>query len=590
MAAPGMTPSPLPAHVLRAADAAWLDGQEGKANRLPAHVCRAADAAWLDSDDAGTDTKPSIQNWASRLKGRPAVAMGLAALLLASVSWASTLSAARVDELHPQRSAGENKEGLITTPADLKAENEPYAHEERKWYSAFWPIGEKVHVEALRDEYVPFQTEKTDPETGRLPERPKLALEVGNGFLDTGNLHQGYEIPLIGAVWQPRLWAYFINRTAVQTFEDGRSGNERETEIANRFDGFVNLQLTGTEKVLLGVRLTDNNRPNRFTRYTFEGQNEGFNDELDFNVETLFFEGDLGSLFPFLDQKGTRPLDLGFTVGRQPIIFQEGILINDTIDAVGFIRNNIPFPGTSNFRVSGMWGWNRLDRNDFADPRDENMYGLFAAADTQLSTFNFDLIYVDDSDGSDGLYGGFAAIQRLPHFGGISTAFRVNTSYALEDEVPGNVVGTGTLLTAEVSQNVKGSDDIVYFNSFLGLGNFTQAGREAIVGGPLANTGILFASPNLSTYGAELDPFTTDSVVGGAMGYQAFWDNKRRNLILEVAGRHDISGDGFDSIGIGAQLQQAIGRHVQLTFETFYAFNEGRDNGSGARAEIQVVY
>ena len=89
---------------------------------------------------------------------------------------------------------------------------------------------------------------------------------------------------------------------------------------------------------------------------------------------------------------------------------------------------------------------------------------------------------------------------------------------------------------------------------------------------------------------AELDPFTTDSVIGGAVGYQAFWDNKRRNLIMEVAGRHDLSGDGFDSIGIGAQLQQAIGRHVQLTFETFYAFNEGRHNGSGARAEIQVVY
>jgi len=590
MTAPCMTPSPLPAHVLRAADVAWLEDGGSQAKSLPAHVCRAADAVWLDGNDVDANGEPSIQNWARRLKSRPAVAIGLAALLLASVGWASTLSAARVDELHPQRSAGDNKEGLLITPADLKAEDEPYAHEERKWHSAFWPIGEKVHVEALREEYVPFQTEKTDPETGRLPERPKLALELGNGFLDTGNLHEGYEIPVIGAVWQPRLWAYFINRTAVQTFKDGRSGNERETEIANRFDGFVNLQLTGTEKVLLGVRATDNNRPDRFTRYTFEGADKGFNDEIDFNVETLFFEGDLGSLFPVLDHKGTRPLDLGFTVGRQPIVFQEGILVNDTIDAVGFIRNNIPFPGTSNFRVSAMWGWNRLDRNDFEDPRNENMFGLFAAADTQLSTFNYDLIYVRDSGDGDGLYGGFAAIQRLPHFGGISTAFRVNSSFALEDEIPGNVIGNGALITAELSKNVKGSDDIVYFNSFLGLGNFTQAGREQIVGGPLANTGILFASPNLSTYGAELDPFTTDSVIGGAVGYQAFWDNKRRNLIMEVAGRHDLSGDGFDSIGIGAQLQQAIGRHVQLTFETFYAFNEGRDNGSGARAEIQVVY
>ena len=508
-------------------------------------------------------------------------------LLLACLIAAPAAGAEKSGKMYAPTPRAGNKADKLKSPGA-----EPYKQEEKKWYSAFWPLGDKVEVKALKDEYIPFQTEKSDKEKiGQLPERPKLAVEWGNGFLDTGNLHPGFEIPVIGAVWQPRLWAYAINRTAFQSFEDGRSGRERETEIANRLDIFANLQLTGTEKVLLGIRPTDNNRPDRFTRYTFDGASEGFNEEYGFNVETLFFEGDLGSVFPFLDQKGTRPLDLGFTVGRQPVIFQEGILINDTVDAVGFIRNNIPFPGTSNLRVSGMWGWNRLDRNDFGrDPGRENMYGLFVAADTHLSTYNFDMIYVDDENNGDGLYFGASAIQRVPALGGMSTAFRINSSFALEDEIPGNVVGTGTLITAELSKTVKQSDDIVYFNSFLGIGNFTQAGREAVVGGPLANTGILFASPNLSTYGAELDPFTSDSVIGGAVGYQAFWDNKRRNLILEAAARHDLSGEGVDSLGLGFQLQQAVGRHVQLQFESYYAFVEDRDDGYGARAEIQVVY
>lgn len=488
-----------------------------------------------------------------------------------------------------------------------------HKQEERRWYSWFWPLGDRVEVEALKHEYVPFKTEKglqtpdtkhdpsdekgdlkPDPkgeDTARLPSRPKLLVELGNGFLDTGNLSAGFEVPLIGAVWQPRFWAYLINRTAIQTFDDGRSGRPRETELANRLDFFANLQLTGTEKILLGIRATDNNRADRFTRYTFEGAEEGFNDEFDLNVETLFFEGDIGSLFPVIDRRGVRPWDLGFTVGRQPLVFQEGILINDTVDAVGFIRNNVPFPGTSNFRVSAIWGWNRLDRNDFnRDPGDEDMFGVFIAADTKLSTLNLDVIYVNDSANGDGLYIGASAIQRLAALGGISTAFRINTSIALEDEIPGNVIGNGTLLTTEVSSTVKGSDDIVYFNTFLGIGNFTQAGREAIVGGPLANTGILFASPNLGNYLAELDPFVSDSVIGGAIGYQAFWDNKRRNLILEIAGRHDLSGDGFDSIAFGAQLQQAVGQHLQLQFETYYALNEDRPDGYGARAEVQVVY
>lgn len=510
----------------------------------------------------------------------------------------------------------------VVFAADKSAKDGYYSQgkpdSDRKWYSWFWPLGDRKGIEVLKDSYVPFQTEvgktgsvaevyqeapvngprgpkgaRADGDIKNLPKRPTLLVELGDAFLGTGKLDAGFEIPILGAVWQPRLWAYVINRTAVQSFQDGRSGNQTETEIANRTDLFFNLQLTGTEKILLGLRPTDNNRPDRFSRYTFDGREEGFNSEFGLNVETLFFEGDLGSLFPNLDQAGIKPIDYGFTVGRQPLVFQEGILINDTVDAVGFIRNNIPFYGTSNLRISGMWSWNRLDRNDEDIGNDAHMYGLFVAADTHVSTLNFDAIYVDDEGpkgDQDGLYLGFSAIQRLASLGGISTAFRVNISYAVDQEVEGNVVGNGVLLTSEISKTVAGSDDIVYFNSFLGIGNFTQAGREAVVGGPLANTGILFASPNLSTYGAEINPFTDNDVIGGAIGYQAFWDNNRRNLILEIAGRHDLSGDGFDSLGIGFQLQQAVGRHVQLQFESFYTFNEGRDDGYGARAEVQVVY
>lgn len=495
-----------------------------------------------------------------------------------------------------------------TAQADEAASGDAiYAEEEieinaeatEPWYNWFWPIGDRVEVKTLHDDYVPFRTESSPLPNDRLPARPELAVEVGNGFLDTGKLDEGFEVPIIGAVWQPRLWAYAINRTAFQSYNNGAPGNVRETEIANRLDLFVNLQLTGTEKLLLGLRSLDNNRPDRFTRYTFSGRNKGFNDELNLGLETLFFEGDVGSLFPFLDQSGLKPIDYGFTVGRQPVIFQEGILINDTIDAFGLIRNNIPFPGTSNFRVSTMWGWNRLDRNDPGRNSDQNMYGAFIAADTHLSTYNLDMIYVDDNarEGleADGFYIGASAIQRLPFLHGISTAFRANASIKLNDnkvpsDVGGSVVGNGVLLTAEFSKTVPGSDDIVYFNPFLGIGNYTQAGREAVVGGPLANTGILFASPNLSTYLSELNPFIVDDVIGAAIGYQAFFDHGRRNLIMEIAGRKDLSGNGFDSLGFGLQLQQAVGQHFQFTYEAFYTLNEDRDDGLGGRVEMQIVY
>ena len=454
-------------------------------------------------------------------------------------------------------------------------------------YDWFWPLGEPVHVEALKDEYVPFQG------LGEIPDRPGLALEVGDGFLDTGQLDAGFEVPLIGAVWQPRLWTYFINRLTLQSFDDGTRGNKRETEIANRLDLFFNLQLTGTEKILLGFRPTDNNEPDCFTRYTFSGAtNDDIDDETNIDIENLFFEGDIGSLVPNLDIGGFKPIDFGFTVGRQLFTFQEGILLNDTLDSVGFVRNNIPFPHTSNLRISGMWGWDRIDRNDDNRGADPNIYTLFTAVDAPVSTFNLDMIYINDNapdDTGDAFYIGGAAIQRIKALGGMSTAFRVNSLFALDEEVAGNVVGDGTLFTGEFSITPVGSNDIAYFNPYVAVGNFTQAGREVVLGGPLANTGVLFASPNLSTYGAEINPFVNDDF-GFAVGYQAFWDGRRRNLVLELATKKDFSGAGNDAIGLGFQLQQALWQYVQLQFEGFQTFNDSQPNGSGGHFEILVVY
>ena len=93
------------------------------------------------------------------------------------------------------------------------------------------------------------------------------------------------------------------------------------------------------------------------------------------------------------------------------------------------------------------------------------MFGLFGFADADVSSFNVDTIYVDDNltDG-DGFYFGVSAIQRIRALGGISTAFRVNNSVALDAEVGGNVIGDGTLVSVELSKLVPGSEDIVYFN------------------------------------------------------------------------------------------------------------------------------
>ena len=276
---------------------------------------------------------------------------------------------------------------LAATPARAAGESE---NPERR---QFFPIGDHdTEVKKLKEEYIPFGTEGKGE--GDIPPRPKLLIEQGDPFLAPGNLNAGFVLPGLGTIVQPRLWTYMFYRTTLQSFDNGAPGRERETEWANRLDLFFNLQLTGTEKILLGLRPVDKNQQNEFTRYTFAGADEGFNQEFNINVETFFFEGDFGSLAPVFDPAGIKPIDYGFTIGRQLITFQEGMLINDTVDAIGIVRNNIPLRGTSNFRASAMWAWNRLDRNDQFRGTNDDMFALFLAADTYVSTYNLDMIYV----------------------------------------------------------------------------------------------------------------------------------------------------------------------------------------------------
>ncbi len=237
---------------------------------------------------------------------------------------------------------------------------------------------------------------------GDIPERPGLILELGDDFLGTGNLGHGFELPT-GAVWTPSLWVFGTLRSAIQSVDTGVDGAGRTTEWVNRFDLFSNLQLTNTEKIILGIRPLDKNRPGQFSGYNFESDDdEGFQDFTNLNIRTFFAEGDFGSLFPALDTVGKRPIDLGFSVGRQPLILQDGTLLNDTLDGVGLVRNNIRLPGISNIRISGFWGFDSVSRGAagvdlIEDNENAQLFNLSTSWDFPSTTINTDVVYVADN-------------------------------------------------------------------------------------------------------------------------------------------------------------------------------------------------
>lgn len=438
---------------------------------------------------------------------------------------------------------------------------------------------------ALDEEPLPYLSD------GDLPDRTPPIIEIGPRFLGTGSISEGFELPT-GAVWQPALWVFGDYRTALNYVADDDTGDLEEW--ANSMDLFANLQISGTERVLLGINpLQENGNSSGYIGRP-KGNGNGTRNNLNGRITALFFEGEFGEIFPRLDPEDRGAYDLGFAIGRQPIFFQEGVMLNDTIDAIGINRDTLQFPGVVDSRLTMLFGWNEVNRDDNQEDEDALLYGLFSETDFRASTVNVDFAFVDSDDvptgPGDGFYAGVAATQRL---GLVNTSFRVNSSHA--QDTPGAAVSDGVLLMAETSFTPAGTDDVAYFNGFIGFDHYASASRSLTSGGPLGRVGILFTSPGIGTVGAPVSN-RADEVAGGAIGYQMFFDNARRQVIAEVGGR--ISDDSRtsgnstpgDQGGIGARFQQAIGQRHVFQVDVFAVARQGESDNLGIRTEWIVRF
>ena len=418
----------------------------------------------------------------------------------------------------------------------------------------------------------------------------------------------------------------------------------RGSEWANRIDLFGNLALTGSERFVLGLRPADRTGADgvrRFSGYTAAGPGGGaFSRQwnLDWDTVThLFFEGDVGELFPDLDPDDRRGLDVGVSVGRQPIRFQDGLLVDDFMDAVGVTRNSLRPWGTVNLRFTGLYGWNQINRHapsrlpaaagapDLAFEKPEGdgsrLVGAFTEVDWRSTTAAFDAVYVRGGElesalgrvrARDGLYAGVSFAGR-PGSGAFNAAARLLMSTAAGGDPAaagelgiGDAGGGGALVFSELSWTPHRGDNYFYVNGFYAHGDYRAAAPDPTIPGPLARAGILFAGPGLGTAPGAL-PSTASHVAGGAVGHQIFSADRRRQLLVEAAGRRSTAACTGSPAGCephalagGVRYQVAVGRRNVLVFDAFAARDLGRHGVTppdararlrlGGRAEIQVLF
>ena len=424
----------------------------------------------------------------------------------------------------------------------------------------------------LSNKPVPLLKEHT-----QLPERNPPIYEWNLPFLGPGNIISGFKSPT-GAVWQPAFWVFGTLQSSAGVFNDGV--NPGRQYVSGRADIFGNLQLTPTERVLIGFTPLSQG-PNLGTGLLHvDGQGSQFVDAFNPNIQTLFFEGDTRQLFPGIDANDRKGLDYGFSVGKQPIFFQEGIMINDNIQALGITKDSIQIPGiTQDLRVTGVWGWGDIRRGDVVPVPDKSaqLLGVFTEMDTRKSIFTFDVAFVASDNprdlagvqrGGSGFYWGASATQR---FGDINTAFRINTSTALDAK--GTSIDDGALLLAEISRTMPGSNNIIYANIFGVVGNYTSAARSSQVAGPLERVGILFSPLAAGLAGSPI-PSDANHAYGGAIGYQMFF-GPRRQLTLELGGKEftrgaeSVPGRRQGVVALGGQYVQGITSRTSVQFNAF---------------------
>lgn len=419
-----------------------------------------------------------------------------------------------------------------------------------------------------------------------IPCRPDLLFETNERFLAPGFLEEGIELPT-GVIWRPSFWVFGTYRAGYSY--QGRDGSDDLSELSHRLDLFGQLNLSGTERLLIGMRPFDKESGSTRRFSAVDLQDGETIDGMNAAIQTLFFEGDFGEIFPNLDPFDFGTLDIGFSVGRQPMSFQQGLLINeDRIDATTVTRNTVSGMGNLNLRMTGVYAWDEINRNNNQHDSRAQLVGLFTESDFLKSTVNADIAYVHSESNLGSVFAfGLSAIQRFHgHENTYNTSLHVLGSIPTEGETTAS--GRGVLLFGQSSWTPHHTNDLVYLNGFWAIDQFTSPARGTLAGGPLGQTGILFAAAGLGRFGAPLSNQASD-VAGGSLGYQLFFNHTKQQVIFEVGGRESTNG-GDGALGAGTRFQRALNQHWILVIDGFVSKQESRDVIPGARIEVLAKF
>lgn len=420
-------------------------------------------------------------------------------------------------------------------------------------------------------------------------------LELGRELYTSGPFRPG--INLVGKknLLFPHAHAYGDYRAAI-AYND--NGAKEQWVLANRLNLDLDAQLTATERVHAFMRPLD--KGGKFTRFEFgaDGTRQ-LETEFDGNVDALFFEGDMNPILAGLTNHDM-PFDLPVSAGLMPLLFQNGVWVEDAFTGVAFSipARNSALLDISNMDTTFFAGFSKVSTaavkkaDGNLDDRNVRLWGVTSFIEAMEGYWELGYGFVDpEDDGNEPFddlsYNNLTAAFTRRYGGLVSNSLRVIWNVGQNPEGRAQTAD-GILLLMENSLVTKKPLTLVpYMNLFMGIDTPQSLARDAGAGGVLKNTGILFETDGLTGF-PKLDD-TANNTTGGALGLEYLF-NLDHQIVLETAVVSDFAGVSVakgEQLGVGFRYQLPITHALILRSDLIAGFRQNDEDVFGVRFEIR---
>jgi hypothetical protein len=419
-------------------------------------------------------------------------------------------------------------------------------------------------------------------------------LELGRSIYQEGPYRAGSTHIGEKNILDPSLAVYGEWRTAV-AFNNNQF-NEKAL-VATRLDLEVDLKLTATER--LHAQFLPFVQADRATRYEFGGGDRKQGDLIvDGNLQTLFFEGDVGSIVSGITDKYAS-YDLPIAGGFMPLLFQNGVWFDDEIigGAISIPSLNSPALDITNMDITFFGGFDKVTTPAIKDAQGNladhgvSLVGIttFIEANQGYWEAGFGRI-IGEGGFSNNSYNSATLAFSKRYGGWLSNSTRVGWTFG-QQEGPGGRQQTadGVILLSENSLITSLPSTLVpYFNAWIGLDRPQPLADDT---GLLKNTGLNFETDNLTGF-PKLDD-TGHNTFGAALGIQYLF-NLDQQIVVEVASVQAIGGANElgraarnDQYGFQIRYQRPITNAWIVRADAMYGVLKDLDDLTGVRFEVR---